>query len=84
MATIDIHDTVRTETAVRIGNPFAALAAGFRNVIEQQKERHLIARLSRLPEHVVRDMGFDPDKVEAELTGPWDGVDLDHIWPSRR
>ena len=34
-----------------------------------------LARLSRLPAHVVRDMGFDPDKVAAELEGTWDEVE---------
>ena len=76
MATIDIHDAVRTETAVRIGNPFAALATGVRRAVAHQKERHALARLSRLPAHVIRDMGFDPDKIAAELEGSWDDLGL--------
>jgi hypothetical protein len=75
MATIDTYDIVRTRSAVRVGNPFAALASALQGAIEHQKERHSLARLSRLPDHVVRDMGFDPDKVAAELEGTWDEVE---------
>jgi hypothetical protein len=73
---IDTYDIVRTRTAIRIGNPFAALVSEFQGVIAHQKERHALARLSRLPAHVVRDMGFDPEKVAAELEGSWDEVGL--------
>ncbi|WP_444728897.1 hypothetical protein [Neoaquamicrobium sediminum] len=32
-------------------------------------------KLSRLPVHVIRDMGFDPESVYAALDGSWDEVD---------
>ena len=76
MATIDIHDAIRTETAIRMGNPFAALASGVRRAIAHQHERREIVRLSRLPVHIVRDMGFDPEKIAAELEGTWDDIGL--------
>jgi uncharacterized protein YjiS (DUF1127 family) len=76
MATYDTNDTIRTKTATLFGNPFAALASAFHGVVEHRRERREIVRLSRLPEHVIRDMGFDPDKIAAELKGSWDDVDL--------
>jgi uncharacterized protein YjiS (DUF1127 family) len=82
MAVIDTFDLVRTETAVRTGNPFAALANFARSFADRRREHRLVARLSRLPDHVVRDMGFDPEKIARELSGTWDDVDL--TWPARR
>jgi hypothetical protein len=76
MANLDTFDTARTETAVRIGNPFAALAAAVQDIVDHHRERKLIVRLSRLPDHIVRDMGFDPVKVVDALDGSWDDVTL--------
>ncbi len=75
MAILDSHDTFRTETAIRTGNPITALASAFHGAVERQRERQAIVRLSRLPDHVVRDMGFDPDKVAAALAGTWDEIE---------
>jgi hypothetical protein len=72
MASIGFHDTVHHESAVRIANPFALVASAFGNAIARFEERRLIVRLSRLPAHIVRDMGFDPEKVADELARTWD------------
>jgi len=76
MAHLDMFDTARTETAVRIGNPFAALVLVVQGAINHHNQRRLVVRLSRLPNHVVRDMGFDPEKVIDALEGSWDDVSI--------
>ena len=79
MAAIDIHDAIRTETALRIGNPLTGLVLALRRAIKRGHERRQIVRLSRLPARIVRDMGFDPEKVAAELEGSWDDITLSQL-----
>ncbi len=42
--------------------------------LRRRRERRLFARLSRLPAHLIRDMGFDPDAVHEMALGTWDVV----------
>ena len=44
------------------------------NVMRRRQERRAIVRLSRLAPHVIRDMGFDPDRIYEALDGSWDEV----------
>lgn len=38
----------------------------------RRSERLALARLSRLPDRLVRDAGFDPDAVRDAVSGTWD------------
>ncbi|MGQ2901668.1 hypothetical protein [Neoaquamicrobium sediminum] len=51
------------------------LRAGWQAMLAHREERRTIVKLSRLPVHVIRDMGFDPESVYAALDGSWDEVD---------
>jgi uncharacterized protein YjiS (DUF1127 family) len=31
-----------------------------------------LRHLARLPDHLIRDMGFDPDEVRGTISGVWD------------
>lgn len=53
----------------------ATLRAGWRAMLVHREERRTIVKLSRLPMHVIRDMGFDPESVYEALDGSWDEVD---------
>ncbi len=53
----------------------ATLRAGWRAMLAHREERRTIVKLSRLPVHVIRDMGFDPESVYEALDGSWDEVD---------
>jgi uncharacterized protein YjiS (DUF1127 family) len=37
-----------------------------------REERRLLRHLARLPDHLIRDMGFDPDEVRGTISGVWD------------
>ena len=76
MAAIDTFETIETRGAIRSANPFVVLTNAVGSFVDRRREHRTIARLSRLPAHVVRDMGFDPEKIAAELQGSWDDVDL--------
>ena len=81
MAFTHTFEAAGTKTTMRTANPFVALANAVSSFIDHQRAHRQLARLSRLPAHVVRDMGFDPDKIAAELEGSWDDVGL--VRPSR-
>jgi uncharacterized protein YjiS (DUF1127 family) len=49
------------------------------NFIARRQERRLMARLSRLDPHILRDMGFDPAAVYGALEGTWDEVHGDRF-----
>lgn len=53
----------------------ATLRAGWRAMLAHREERRAVVKLSRLPVHVIRDMGFDPERVYEALDGSWDEVD---------
>lgn len=53
----------------------ATLRAGWRAMLAHREERRIIVEVSRLPVHVIRDMGFDPERVYEALDGTWDEVD---------
>ena len=43
-----------------------------RAYLHRRAERRLHARLARMPAHLVRDMGFDPELVRDAAVGTWD------------
>lgn len=51
------------------------LRAGWLAMRRHREERRTMVTLSRLPPHVIRDMGFDPELIYAALDGSWDEVD---------
>ena len=40
----------------------------------RRRERRLMAQLSRLSPHMIRDIGLDPDEVYDAVAGTWDEV----------
>ena len=42
--------------------------------LRRRRERRLLARLSRLSDHLICDAGFDPDMVREAAAGPWHDV----------
>jgi uncharacterized protein YjiS (DUF1127 family) len=73
MTAIEISRGFRRE---RVRYDFiGALQAGWHAFVERRRERHTIVALARLPRHVVRDMGLDPEQLYAALDGSWDEVD---------
>lgn len=54
-----------------------------RAYLRRRAERRLYARLARMPAHLVRDMGFDPDLVCAAAVGTWD-QGIPGLGPDRR
>lgn len=54
---------------------FGAVRAAWRAFIAHRRTRRTLVTLSRLPEHVVRDMGLEPEHIYAALGGTWDEVE---------
>ncbi len=52
-----------------------ALQAAWRASVVNRRERQNLIVLSRLPQHVIRDIGLGPEEVYAALDGGWDEVD---------
>lgn len=66
-------DASRTRPSAPVG---AALRSLWQSTVRRRLERRTLVKLSRLPPHVVRDMGFDPERIAEALEGSWDEVDL--------
>ena len=66
-------------TTIDISAPFGratprialAVPSFIRTLIHRRRERRLFAILSRLPPHVIRDAGFDPEEVYGAVEGTW-------------
>lgn len=56
--------------------PFSALARLLPELFRRHAERRTVVQLSRLDPHLLRDMGFDPERIADALEGSWDEVDL--------
>jgi uncharacterized protein YjiS (DUF1127 family) len=50
------------------------LKAAWNRYLQARQDRHLIAKLSRLDQHLVEDMGLDPERIYAAVDGTWDEV----------
>lgn len=73
MATLDIALRIPGE---RVRYDFVgALQAAWSAFAERRRERRTLVAISRLPPHVIRDMGFDPERIYEALDGTWDEVD---------
>jgi uncharacterized protein YjiS (DUF1127 family) len=51
------------------------LRVGWQAMRRHRAERRIMVRLSRLDPHVIRDIGFDPERIYEALDGSWDEVD---------
>jgi hypothetical protein len=71
MATIAISEIGHDRPFVRVE---IALPAFVLALVRRRGERRALARLSRLPDRLVRDAGFDPDAVRDAVSGTWDEV----------
>lgn len=48
--------------------------------IRRRRQRRLYAELARLPDHIIRDIGFDPDEIHDAVQGTWDDLNpLRHV-----
>ncbi|PRD40890.1 hypothetical protein C5748_24380 [Phyllobacterium phragmitis] len=73
MTTTTVSGEIREE---RVRYDFlGTLKAGWRAMRRHRQERRALVALSRLPPHVIRDMGCDPEQIYAALDGSWDEVD---------
>lgn len=52
-----------------------AVHAGWRAFLLGRRQRRDIVAVSRLPPHVIRDMGYDPEQIYYQLKGSWDELD---------
>jgi uncharacterized protein YjiS (DUF1127 family) len=73
MATLDVALRL-PEKRVRY-DLIGALQVAWRAFVHHRRERRTLVELSRLSPHVIRDMGFDPERVYEALDGSWDEVD---------
>jgi uncharacterized protein YjiS (DUF1127 family) len=55
---------------------FAAARAWWRELLRRRRQRRLFVRISRLPPHLMRDIGFAPEDVYDALEGSWDEVGI--------
>ena len=51
-----------------------AMYARWQAHLLRRKERRMMVDLSRLPPHLIRDMGFDPEQIYYELRGSWEEI----------
>ena len=71
--TFDVTDFALDKQQSR-SSSFPSLRDLWRNFIRRRQERRAIVKLSRLAPHVIRDMGFDPERIYDALDGSWDEV----------
>jgi uncharacterized protein YjiS (DUF1127 family) len=69
MTTIAIAESCPDEPAPR---PAIGMRDILRAYLSRRAERRLHARLARMPAHLIRDMGFDPELVCGAAVGTWD------------
>ena len=69
MAIIEIAETCAQRPSVRLVVTMPAVLATW---VRWRRRRQLLRRLARLSDHVICDVGFDPDVVRAEVAGTWD------------
>lgn len=71
MAMIAIGEVGYDRPFIRLEVTVPAFVVAF---VRRRSERRALARLSRLPERLVRDAGFDPETVRDAVSGTWDEV----------
>jgi hypothetical protein len=63
-------------TDVCCGQPSLRVEVGLPRLIwsylRRRAERRMWARVARLPEHLMRDAGFDPEQVYDAVPGRWE------------
>jgi uncharacterized protein YjiS (DUF1127 family) len=52
-----------------------ALQAAWHAFGQHRQDRRTLITISRMSPRLIRDMGFDPDRVYEALDGTWDEVD---------
>lgn len=73
MAMIDL---ARASSGERVRyDLIGAFQAGWRAFLEHRRKRRVLVAISRLPPHIIRDFGLDPERVYEALDGSWDEVD---------
>jgi uncharacterized protein YjiS (DUF1127 family) len=76
MASIEVSDYVN-ETPVKAG-VVGVVRSAWNEIVRHHRERRAIAHISRLSPHLIKDMGFDPQRINA-AAGTWDGIPS--LWP---
>jgi uncharacterized protein YjiS (DUF1127 family) len=71
MAMIAITDTGWERPTLRLSVPIPGVLWVY---LRWRRQRRLFARLSRLGDHLIRDVGFDPDEVHGAMASPWEDV----------
>ena len=71
MTTIAFPDVHRERPTLRLAIRMPDILWAY---LRRRAERRLFQRLSRLPPHVIRDAGFEPDAVYDAVQGTWDEV----------
>lgn len=69
MTTIEIAETCCEPPRPRLSVPVPQILSAF---VGWRRRRRTFACLSRLPEHLMRDAGVDPDAVYDAVPGRWE------------
>lgn len=69
MAFLEIAETCARRPSVRL---VVAMPPVLATWVRWRRRRRLLRQLARLSDHLIRDAGFDPDVVRAEVAGTWD------------
>ncbi len=75
MATIELAETCGEGAGPR---PSLSVPGLLRTYVQWRRKRRLLARLPRLSEHLMRDIGLDPDEVYDAVPCRWDEVHPGH------
>lgn len=65
----------------RYAGLLSAIGAAYGRALQRQRDRRLIAELSRRNPRVLADMGFDPDAIYAAVESTWDAAPAAHRFP---
>ncbi len=69
MATIEIAEIYAQRPAFRL---VITMPAVLWTYVRRRRRRQVLAQFARLPDHLIRDAGFDPDEVHEAVAGTWD------------
>jgi uncharacterized protein YjiS (DUF1127 family) len=70
--TIDFAEIVSDRQRSAANSSTHSLTELWRKFVRRRQEHRALVNLSRLPPHLIRDMGFDPERIYDALDGTWD------------
>jgi uncharacterized protein YjiS (DUF1127 family) len=76
MAAIEFSEVRSERSARERSDVLGELGNRWREFLARRRDRRAQVALLRLPPHVLRDRGVDPEQIYYQLAGSWDAIDV--------